>query len=144
MSHIDDWGMRDFWYRIGDIFARKTEAGGSLSWDGTHLSLNSVADGGTLDTEDLSDGLAKESEAAHTLTLDLANSVLILKSVDNQELARVSLQQLIQDAVDSGTSGLATESFVKQNYGNHLTLTGNTLRLINGNNVQLGEAITLP
>jgi hypothetical protein len=135
--------MRDFWYRIGDIFARKTEAGGSLSWDGTNLSLNSVA-GGTLDTEDLSDGLAKESEAAHTMSLDLANSVLILKSVDNRELARVSLQQLIQDAVDSGTNGLATESFVKQNYGNHLTLNGKTLRLINGNNVQLGEAITLP
>lgn len=143
MSHIDDWGMREFWYRIGDIFARRTEAGGSLSWDGSNLSLNSVA-GGTLDTEDLSDGLATESEAAHTMSLDLANSVLILKSVDNQELARVSLQQLIQDAVDSGTNGLATESFVKQNYGNHLTLNGKTLRLINGNNQQLGESITLP
>ena len=121
MSHIDDWGMRDFWYRIGDIFARKTEAGGSLSWDGSNLSLNSV-DGGTLDTEDLSDGLAKESEAAHTLSL--SSSTLTLKAVNGATLATINLESIIRSLaaseVSSGTSGFMTQTAADGRYGRSL------------------------
>lgn len=120
MSHIDDWGMRDFWYRIGDIFARRTEAVGSLSWNSPNLSYNNV-DGGNLGSVDMSN-LATDSEAAHTLSL--SSSTLTLKAVDGTTLATINLESIIRSLaaseVSSGTSGFMTQTAADGRYGRSL------------------------
>lgn len=78
MARLDLGGLRDLWYRIDDIFARLTEAGGSFTWSSPNLTLNSVA-GGTLDTVNLGNGLAEDTEAAHSL--EASGFKLTLKSV---------------------------------------------------------------
>lgn len=83
MARLDLGGLRDLWYRIDDIFARLTEAGGSFTWSSPSLTLNSVA-GGTLDTVNLGNGLAEDSEAAHSL--EASGFKLTLRSVTGAAL----------------------------------------------------------
>lgn len=78
MARLDLGGLRDLWYRIDDIFARLTEAGASFTWSSPNLTLNSAA-GGTLDTVNLGNGLAEDSEAAHSL--EASGFKLTLRSV---------------------------------------------------------------
>lgn len=85
MSRLDDWGLRELWYRIGDIFARRNEAGASLSFDGSSLSLNSVS-GGYLDSVNLDNGLATDSEAGHSLGID--GRTITLYNVNGSQVGR--------------------------------------------------------
>lgn len=78
MARLDLGGLRDLWYRIDDIFARITEAAGSIALSGTSLVLSSVA-GGTLSTVDLDGTFATDAEAAHSL--EASGFKLTLKSV---------------------------------------------------------------
>ena len=87
MSWLDDIGLGQLWDRISAIFARKTEAGGSLGWNGTTITLYAVA-GNTLDSENLDSGLATDAQAAHSLSL--SNSSLVLTSVSGTTLATVT------------------------------------------------------
>lgn len=132
MSWLDDIGLGQLWDRISAIFARKTEAGGSLSWNGTTISLIAVA-GGTLDSANLDSGLATDSEAAHSLSL--SGSSLVLYSVNGGQLSSVSLADLINGAVSDGVGGLS--------YGRYLDINGKTLTLRDQHNHYL-DSVTLP
>lgn len=132
MSWLDDIGLGQLWDRISAIFARKTEAGGSLGWNGTTLTLYAVA-GNTLDSENLDSGLATDAQAAHSLSL--SNSSLVLTSVSGTTLATVSLADLINSAVSDGVGSL--------NYGRYLSISGKTLTLYDQHNHYL-DSVTLP
>lgn len=132
MSWLDDIGLGQLWDRISAIFARKTEAGGSLSWNGTTISLIAVA-GGTLDSANLDSGLATDAQAAHSLSL--SGSSLVLTSVSGATLATVSLADLINSAVSDGVGSL--------NYGRYLSISGKTLTLYDQHNHYL-DSVTLP
>lgn len=132
MSWLDDIGLGQLWDRISAIFARKTEAGGSLSWNGTTISLIAVA-GGTLDSANLDSGLATDSEAAHSLSL--SGSSLVLYNVNGGQLSSVSLASLINSAVSDGVGSLS--------YGRYLDINGKTLTLRDQHNNVL-DSVTLP
>lgn len=132
MAWLDNIGLGQLWDRISAIFARKTEAGGSLGWDGTTITLYAVA-GGTLDSADLDSGLATDAQAAHSLSL--SNSSLVLTSVSGAMLATVSLADLINSAVSGGVGSL--------NYGRYLSISGKTLTLYDQHNHYL-DSVTLP
>lgn len=132
MAWLDDIGLGQLWDRISSVFARKTEAGGSLGWDGSTITLYSVA-GGALDSENLDNGLATDGQAAHTLSLE--NSSLVLKSVSGVTLSTVSLATLINEAVSSGVGSI--------NYGRHLDINGKKLTLRDQHNSVL-DSVTLP
>lgn len=68
MSWLDDIGLGQLWDRISAIFARKTEAGGSFTFDGGTIYLIAVA-GGTLDSENLDTYFANHDEAVSYLGL---------------------------------------------------------------------------
>lgn len=142
MSHIDDWGMRDFWYRIGDIFARRTEAGGSLSWNGSSsLTLRSV-EGGDLTTVDLNNGMATDNEAKYTLTKDGAK--ITLSNAAGTVSVQIDLSTAINEAISQGTSGFITQNEADKRYARGLILSGKTLQLKNEEGGQIGNQVTLP
>lgn len=132
MSWLDDIGLSQLADSISAYFARKTQAGGSFSWDGANLSLIAVA-GNTLDTANLDSGLATDAQAAHSLSL--SNSSLVLTSVSGATLATVSLADLISGAVSEGVGSL--------NYGRYLSISGKTLTLYDQHNNYL-DSVTLP
>lgn len=88
MARLDLGGLRDLWYRIDDIFARLTEAAGSIALSGTSLVLSAVS-GGTLSTIDLDGTFATDAEAGHSLALD-ANT-LRLRNVGGTNLSSINL-----------------------------------------------------
>lgn len=128
MARLDLGGLRDLWYRIDDVFARRTEAAHRFTWSGTTLTLNSAA-GGALDSVNLNSGLASDAEAAHSLSL--SNSLLVLKSVSGTTLATVSL------------SGLMQTSTANDRFGRALRLSGKRLSLINYAGTEISH-VTLP
>lgn len=132
MAWLDDIGLGQLADAISSYFARKTEAGGSLGWDGSNITLYSVT-GGVLDSENLDSGLATDSQAAHTLSLE--NSSLVLKSVSGGTLSTVSLAALINGAVSSGVGSI--------NYGRYLDINGKKLTLRDQHNNVL-DSVTLP
>ena len=89
--------------------------------------------GGVLDSENLDSGLATDSQAAHTLSLE--NSSLVLKSVSGVTLSTVSLATLINGAVSSGVGSI--------NYGRYLDINGKKLTLRDQHNNVL-DSVTLP
>lgn len=132
MAWLDDIGLSQLWDRISSVFARKTEAGGSLGWNGSTITLYSVT-GGALDSENLDSGLATDGQAAHTLSLE--NSSLVLRSVSGVTLSTVSLAALISGAVSDGVGSI--------NYGRYLDINGKTLTLRDQHNNVL-DSVTLP
>lgn len=132
MAWLDNIGLGQLWDRISAIFARKTEAGGSLGWNGTTLTLYAVADN-TLDTANLDSGLATDAQAAHSLAL--SGSSLVLYNVNNGQLSSVDIGNLINSAVSSGVGGI--------NYGRYLDINGKTLTLRDQHNNVL-DSVTLP
>lgn len=90
MARLDLGGLRDLWYRIDDIFARLTEAAGSISWSSPTLTLHSVA-GGSLGSVNLNDGLATDAEAGHSLSFNSGNGNVTLKNVNGGGLSSVDL-----------------------------------------------------
>ena len=132
MAWLDDIGLGQLADAISSYFARKTEAGGSLSWSGTNLTLNAVT-GDSLGSVNLDSGLATDGQAAHTLSLE--NSSLVLKSVSGGTLSTVSLAALISGAVSDGVGSI--------NYGRYLDINGKTLTLRDQHNNVL-DSVTLP
>lgn len=88
MTRLDLSGLRDLWYRIDDIFARLTEAVGSISWSSPTLSWT-MASGGGGSSVDLSDGLATEAEAGHSLSI--SGRTITLKNVNGGTLNSVTV-----------------------------------------------------
>jgi hypothetical protein len=91
---MDDFSMNDFWYRIGDIFARKAQAVGSLLWNKQTLGWYSV-DGTYMNEVDLTDGLATEAEAAHSLTNTQGTTSLSLDAVNGSNLSTLDLADML-------------------------------------------------
>ena len=132
MSWLDDIGLGQLWDRISSVFARKTEAVGSLGWSGTTITVYAVS-GDYLDSANLDNGLATDSEAAHSLSL--SGSSLVLSSVSGGQLSSVSLAELINSAVSSGVGSLR--------YGRYISVSGKTLTLSDQNGNYL-DSVTLP
>ena len=98
MSRLDTSGMRSLWYRIGDIFARKAHAVGSLSLVVTTLNWLNI-DGSALGNINLGNTFATRSQAGHSLSI--ANRTITLHSVDNTNLGSVTVPESPGEA--SGT-----------------------------------------
>ncbi len=132
MAWLDDIGLGQLWDRISSVFARKTEAGGSLGWDGSNLTLNSVA-GGSLGSVDLNNGLATDSQAGHSLGKN--GTTITLTAVDNTPLTGVDISSMLSGA----TSGLVSETSAVGN----ITISGKTMTLWNAKGQRMKD-ITLP
>lgn len=107
MSYLDNVGLQSLWGRTGEVFARKTEAAGSMSLSGTTLYLVAVS-GGTLTSINLGSTFATD-----------------------QELANVKSE--LQSAISSATSGSMSASTANGRFGNSLGKSGDTLMLYNYN-----------
>ena len=124
MSRLDLSGLRDLWYRIDDIFARLSEAIGSISFSGTTLSW-SYANGASAGSVDLDQTFAKDTEAAGSMTS--SGYSIQLKSVSGSGLG---------SAIDLST-------LLKAYFARGISVSGSTLKLENGNGSQL-DSVTLP
>ena len=140
MAWLDDIGLGQLADAISSFFARKTEAGGSLGWDGSTITLYSVT-GGVLDSENLDSGLATDAQAGNSI--GLSGSSLVLYNVNGGQLSSVGLSNLINSAVSSGTSGLISASTANDRFASSLSLSGKTLRLISYDGTIL-DSVTLP
>lgn len=170
MARLDLGGLRDLWYRIDDIFARLTEAGGSFTWSSPSLTLNSVA-GGTLSTVNLGDGLATDDEAAHSITGDSTAHTITLKSVTgtvlgsavniatvlnnyfgrklswNASTGKLALQGNNGTELDSvtisvpSTSGLISLATADDRYFASLRADGNTVYFLSHDGTTLGTLV---
>ena len=78
MARLDMTGLVDLWNRIGDVFARRLEAAGSMALSGTSIVMSSLT-GSQLASVDLGNTFATDGEAAHSLTA--SNFALTLSSV---------------------------------------------------------------
>lgn len=140
MARLDLGGLRDLWYRIDDIFARLSEAIGTITFSGTTLSW-ARANGASAGSINLDSVFATDAQAAHSLSL--AQSSLVLRSVSGATLATVSLSTLINDAVSNGTQGLMHTSTANDRFGHSLYLNGKKLSLISYDGTAL-STVTLP
>lgn len=66
MAYLDTRGLNDLWARIGAVFARLTQAAGSLALSGTSLILTSCA-GGQLSSVDLNGTFATDQEVQQAI-----------------------------------------------------------------------------
>lgn len=132
MAWLDDIGLGQLWDRISSVFARKTEAGGSLGWDGSNITLYSVT-GGVLDSENLDSGLATDSQAGNRLGKN--GTTITLTAVDGTSLTGVDISSMLSGA----TSGLVSETSAIGN----ITISGKTLTLWNAKGERMKD-ITLP
>lgn len=141
MSRLDDWGLRELWYRIGDIFARKTEAGGSLSWGGTTLGLTSVA-GGSLGSVNLNDGMATDSEA--TYSISISGTTITISNAAGTVSSQIDIGGAINTAIQSATGNFLTQNEADARYARGLILAGKNLTLKNAGDGPIGNTVTLP
>ena len=146
MSRLDDWGLREFWYRIGDIFARKTEAGGSLSWDGgSTLGLTSVA-GGSLGSVNLDNGMATDAEATYSIsisgtTITISNAA---GTVTDDCNIGDAISNAITAALNDNPKNFLTQNAADARYARGLILAGKNLTLKNAGDGPIGNTVTLP
>lgn len=132
MAWLDDIGLGQLADAISSYFARKTEAGGSLGWDGSTITLYSV-NGGVLDSENLDIGLATDSQAGHSLGSN--GTTITLTAVDGTSLTGVDISSMLSGA----TSGLVSETSAVGD----ITISGKTLTLWNAKGQRMKD-ITLP
>lgn len=67
MSYLDTRGLNDLWDRIGAVFARLTQAAGSLALSGTSLILTSCS-GAQLSSVDLNGTFATDQEVQNAIS----------------------------------------------------------------------------
>lgn len=127
MARLDLGGLRDLWYRIDDIFARLTEAIGSISFSGTTLSW-SYASGGSAGSVDLNNTFATDAEAGHSLSFNQNNGNVTLNNVNGGNLNSVDLD---------------TRYATRGQAGNKLGIDGRVITLydVNGNS---NGSVTVP
>lgn len=137
MARLDLGGLRDLWYRIDDIFARLTEAAGSIALSGTSLVLSAVS-GGTLSTVDLNGTFATDAEAGHSLSWNSPN--LTLNSVNGGSLGSVNLNTgLATDAEAAHALSLSNSSLVLKSVSGQ-TLSTVSLETLIDNAVSSGTS----
>ena len=134
--HLDFSGLNTLWARIGEVFARKTEAGHSLSFNSGNgnVTLRNV-NGGSLGSVDLDARYATRGQAASTLSRD--GNTLYLKDVDGGTNSTVTLQSV------PDVSGFIHASTANARYGHSLSLNGKVLSLISYDGTVL-DSVTLP
>jgi hypothetical protein len=123
MSYMDEPGMNAFWDQIDNVFARLSEAVGSARLDnGTTLVLLAV-NGNTLQSINLSDGLAADSEAAGKF--EFVNGILIIKAVDDTPLKQIDFDARYARSLsyDSSTKVLSLKN------GNGVTIPNSSVTL---------------
>lgn len=115
MTRLDLSGLRDLWYRIDDIFARLTEAVGSISWNSPTLSWT-MASGGSGGSVNLSNGLATDDEAAGSIGVN--GTTIYLYNVKGTQIdygnmesgVRAIAQSEASSAASSAVSGLSSNA----------------------------------
>ena len=113
--------MRGLWYRIGDIFARKANAVGSLTLGGTILNWLNIG-GSALGNVDLGTAFATRSQAGHSLSI--TGRTITMHGVDNTSLGSVTVP-------DTDISGKADSNTVQHHVVGSLDISfpqANTLR----------------
>lgn len=106
MSYLDEVGLGQLWGRIDAVFARLTEAGGSLSFANGVLSLISISGNNTLDSENLDDRYPTKDQAA--ASLEVSNGRLYIKDVKcnhNDPEGGIDLARASGAALSLGISG---------------------------------------
>lgn len=125
MAFLDETALGELWARIGQVFARLTQAVGDVVYEDTVLKVYKAD--GTLDASySLDDGLATDVEAASAEGLSRDGMTLKLQSVDGSKSSSVSLS----DALDS-------------RYGADLSMNGRTLSLKSKSGADL-RSVTIP
>lgn len=127
MSYLDEIGLGQLWQRVDDIFARLTEAVGSMSFNsGTGvLTLFSCA-GGELDSEDLDTRYPTKDEAA--ASLELSGNTLYINDVNgnhNTPTGGVNLKTASGAAFSLGINGKTL--YLKDASGNMIQNSSITL-----------------
>lgn len=134
MARLDLGGLRDLWYRIDDIFARLTEAIGSISFSGTTLSWN-YASGASAGSVDLNNTFATDAELASRAghSLGASGMTIILYNGNGSQISSASIATAINSAIDSavssGTSGLLSVSTADDRYGASLYYNSSSKQL---------------
>ena len=119
MTRLDLSGLRDLWYRIDDIFARLSEAIGSITFSGTTLSWY-FANGTFSDSIDLDTVFAKDTEAAGSMVASGDHS-LQLKNVSGSNLgSTVDVYTLLSDDFGVGLSVSGSTLYLDNANGSHL------------------------
>lgn len=131
MSYLDEIGLGQLWQRVDDIFARLTEAVGSMSFSDGVLTLFSCAND-SLDSENLDNYFASHDEAVNHLGLGADGHTLYAYDCENNTNGNG-----INLAAASGADSI--------NYGRYLSLSadGKTITLYDQHNHYL-DSVTLP
>lgn len=133
MARLDLGGLRDLWYRIDDIFARLSEALGSISFGGTTLSWRR-ANGAAAGSVNLGATFATRNQAGSRL--GISGRTITLYDVDGGSNGSVTVPE-------TSTSGLMHTSTANARFGHSLRLNGKRLSLISSDGTVL-STVTLP
>lgn len=133
MARLDLGGLRDLWYRIDDIFARISEALGSISFSGTTLSWNHV-NGSSAGSADLGATFATRNQAGSRL--GISGRTITLYDVNGGSNGSVTVPE-------TSTSGLMHTSTANDRFGHSLYLNGKKLSLVSYDGTIL-STVTLP
>ena len=107
MTRLDLSGLRDLWYRIDDIFARLSEAIGSITFSGTTLSWY-LANGAFSNSIDLDTVFAKDTEALGSAGSD--GLIIYFYNVNGTQVDYVNLSNAVSNAISSATGSFATKA----------------------------------
>lgn len=125
MAYLDETALGELWARIGEVFARKTEALGSIILSGTSL-ISKYVSGETADTIDLDATFATDTEAAAASGLSSNGTSLTLSDCDGTQKSSVNLATMLDSR-----------------YGGSLSISGQTLTLKAKDGTSL-NSVTLP
>ena len=125
MAYLDETALGELWARIGETFARLTQAIGRVVKQDTTLYIYKA--NGTLDASyNLDDGLATDAQAAAADGLTMSGTSLKLANCDGAQKSNVDL---------------ATN--LDPRYGGTLAISGQSLSLKAKNGTNL-NSVTLP
>lgn len=121
MSRLDFTGLKDFWYRIGDIFARRSDAIGSISFDGSSGALSwSKVDGSGSHTANLDGVFAKDTEAGNSL--GISGRTITLSAVNGASLGSVTVPETDTSSIYSYIQRYYIASVGITSSGNSVTI----------------------
>lgn len=135
MSRLDLGGLKDLWYRIDDVFARRAAAAGALVLNGTSIILSTIS-GAVLATIDLGSVFATRGQAGSTLSWSSPN--LTLNDVDGSSQGSVNLGNGLATDAEAGHSlSISDRTITLKN------VSGNTLNSVTVPNQDLSGYATL-
>ena len=89
MAYLDEDGMTALWNQVDAIFARLTEAGGSITFDGSNLALISCSNAQLGTSIPLANTFAKRNQAVGSLRI--SGKTLYYDDVNGNNINYVTL-----------------------------------------------------